>query len=251
MEWAAISRRLYKFAAQLAVAAIAYWYFRQTVLPQWMAAESEGLNTVILLVGGIFSVMYAFVIFVIWGQFTDVENYVMRECNSLSDLLRFSEHLNPDAQHAIRRAVGDYARAVLKTEWHSLSERRRDRYTEKAFSEVINAVLGSNPSTPEEKAAFERITDIAQQAGQHRDERVTKSLTRIPGTLLSLVHTMASVLLLLVFVYPFHHWWAGIACFSLLALVLFLANLVLKDTDNPFEGVCNVSPQPFADLAAK
>jgi len=34
----------------------------------------------------------------------------------------------------------------------------------------------------------------------------------------------------------------------LVAIVLF-SNLVMTHTDNPFDGVFNVSPQPFADLA--
>jgi hypothetical protein len=53
-----------------------------------------------------------------------------------------------------------------------------------------------------------------------------------------------------VFVYPFRHWLAGLACFSLLALVIFLANLVMRDTDNPFNGIWNVSSKPFSDLLA-
>lgn len=172
----------------------------------------------------------------------------MRECNSLSDLLRFSAHLDEDASHSIRRAVADYARTVLKSEWASLAARRRDLRAEKAFSEIVDAVLSTTRNGPEEEAAFQRVIDIVQEAGQHRDERSTKSLTRIPPTLMRLVQTMEVVLLLLIFVYPFHHWLAGLACFVLLALVLFLANLVMEDTDNPFEGVCNVSPQPFSDL---
>ncbi len=248
MNWSAISQRLFKFAALWVAAAVAYYLLRQTVLFTFTAGESEGLNTVILLVGGIFSVTYAFVIYVIWSQFVDVENFVMRECNALSDLQRFSAHVNADAQHAINRSVTDYAQAVLKSEWHSLSDRHRDRRTEQTFSEIIDAVLSTTRSTPAEEAAFQRLTDIAQHAGQHRDERITKSLTRIPPTLTRLVHTMGVALLLLIFVYPFHNWLAGLASFTLLAVVLFLANVVMEDTDNPFEGVCNVSPQPFSDL---
>ena len=75
-----------------------------------------------------------------------------------------------------------------------------------------------------------------------------KSLTRVPPTLVQLVRTMAVALLLLVFSYPFHHWLIGAACFVLFALVLFFANLVMTDTDNPFEGVCNISNEPFTEL---
>jgi len=67
--------------------------------------------------------------------------------------------------------------------------------------------------------------------------------------LIHLVHTMAIALLLLVFFYPFHNWAAGMCCFLILGVILFLANLVMTDMDNPFRGVYNVNPTPFSDLA--
>jgi hypothetical protein len=59
---------------------------------------------------------------------------------------------------------------------------------------------------------------------------------------------MAAALLLLVFFYPFHSWTVGAYCFVALGLILYLSNLVMTDTDNPFDGVFNVSSQPFSDL---
>jgi hypothetical protein len=246
-EVAAIGARLLRLFGLLLVAAAAYWALRQTSLYEFTAHERDGLGTLILLIGNIYAVMFAFVIFVIWGQFTEVENFVMRECNSLNELLRFSEHLNADSDRLVRRAVDDYAHRVAKSEWQALAERRRDRQTEKSFSELITAVVEMSPLAGQE-AAHQRLIEIARRAGEHRDERVTKSLTRVPVTLERLVKTMAAALLALVFVYPFQHWLAGIASFCVLAIVLFLADLVMTDTDNPFHGICNVSPKPFLDL---
>jgi hypothetical protein len=59
---------------------------------------------------------------------------------------------------------------------------------------------------------------------------------------------MAIALVALVFFYPFHRWGTGLCCFGAVAVILFLANLVMTDTDNPFQGVYNVTPKPFADL---
>ena len=63
------------------------------------------------------------------------------------------------------------------------------------------------------------------------------------------MHTLAAALALLMFFYPFHNWVAGMCCFLLVAAILFLANLVMTDTDNPFKGVYNVSPEAFSVLA--
>ena len=246
-ETAAILARLLRFAAALPVAAILYYLLWHTSLHDLAVLERDGFGVLILLVGNIYAVMFAFVIFVIWSQFTEVENFVMRECNSLNELLRFSEHFDADAAHTIRRAVEDYVHHVAKSEWRALAERRRDRDTEKSFRDLIAAVMEMKPLAGQE-AAHQRLIEIARRAGEHRDERITKSLTRVPATLERLVKTMAAALLLLVFIYPFQQGWMGVACFALLALVLFLANLVMTDTDNPFEGICNISAKPFLDL---
>jgi hypothetical protein len=210
--------------------------------------DAEGIGILILLIGSVYAVMFAFVIYVIWGQFTEVETFMMRECKSLKELLRFSDLLNPDSGRTVRRSVEDYVHRVVKSEWTALAERQRDRYSEQAFTELLEAVLQCPHASPQDEAVYQRLIDIVREAGGHRDERLTKSLTQIPATLIQLVHIMETGLLLLVLLYPFHHWTAGMCCFLLVAVILFLANLVMTDTDNPFKGVYNVSPRAFSDL---
>jgi Protein of unknown function (DUF4239) len=195
-------------------------------------------------------VLLAFAIFVIWGQFTDVENCVIRECNSLDDLLRFSAYLEADDSAAIRRAVSGYARRVLKYEWPALGEGRIDKQSDELFVEILSAVVGANPKTEAQKLIHPRLLEMAQRSGSYRDERVAKSLTRMPPTLSGLVRSCAFALLLLVFAYPFQFATAGAACFALVSAVVFVADFVMMDTDNPIQGFFNLSPKPFAVLAS-
>jgi hypothetical protein len=248
MNWNAYSGQMFRLGAGLLATACAYCLWHGSGLHEITAGEAEGLNTLILLIGSIYAVMFAFVIYVIWGQFTDVENFMMRECNSLNELLRFSDFINPEARRGIRRAVAAYVQQVVRSEWPALGERRRDKSAEQAFSELLDAILRIAPGSAEEGVVHQRLIDIGREAGEHRDERLTKSLTKIPATLFHLVHTLATALALLMFFYPFHHWVAGMCCFLLVAVILFLANLVMTDTDNPFKGVYNISPEPFSDL---
>jgi len=101
MNWKAFSSHLFRLGIQLAIAAALYRAWHGSPWHAISAAEAEGLNTLILLIGSIYAVIFAFVIFVIWGQFTDVENFMMRECKSLNELLRFSDFLSPDAGRSV------------------------------------------------------------------------------------------------------------------------------------------------------
>jgi hypothetical protein len=248
MNWIVPPDKISKLAIRLAAACIAYGILRQAGFYNFTAREVEGLNVLILLIGNIYAVLLAFAIFVIWGQFTEVENCVIRECDSLGDLLRFSGYLNADARAAIRRAMANYTHQVLKYEWQALGTGQKDEPAEKYFSHLLNTVVEMVPKSEAEQFIYTRLFDMAQKASECRDERVAKSLTRMPPTLSGLVKAIAGVLLLLFFVYPFHHWLAGVSSLILLTVVLFLANFVMKDTDNPLKGVWNVSPQPFSDL---
>jgi hypothetical protein len=112
----------------------------------------------------------------------------------------------------------------------------------------MNTVIRAVPTNPAEEQMHARLIDIVRRAGEHRDDRIAKSLTQIPPTLVRLVNGMALALLLLVFVYPFHRGLIGFSCFVLLTGVLFGANIVMMDMDNPFKGLHNVSPEAFLNL---
>src|SRR5579864_727055 len=132
-----VSRSFLWLVAALAVSAA----LRYAGFYNFTAREAEGLNVLIQLVGDIYAVLLAFTIFVIWGQFTEVENCVMRECDLLDDLLRFSNYLNTDARAEIRKAMANYIRQVLGYEWPALGDGRTDKQTDELFAHFVDTVV--------------------------------------------------------------------------------------------------------------
>lgn len=248
MEWTLPREKIRQLLLWLAAALALHFGLRWVGFYGYAAADAEGLGILIQLIGGIYAVLLAFTIFVIWGQFTEVDNCVIRECNSLGDMLRFSKFLHDNDAANIRRAVKIYTRHVLDHEWDALGDGHPDKRAEELFVQVIHAVVEIEPRDEAQQSIRVRLLDMAQKTSERRDERVAKSLTRIPPTLAALVNTIAAALVLLVFVFPFRYWITGVVCFILAACVIWLANLVMMDTDNPLKGIWNVSPQPFADL---
>jgi hypothetical protein len=215
------------------------------------ADDAEGIGALLQIVGTLYSVVYAFATYVIWGQFAAVENEILKESGALKDLILFGKALKESTRDPIVRAIRAYARAVTESEWGMLSRGEPTDRTDKLFIAIIAAVTDAKPENDAEQRAQEHLLLIANQASAHRDERLALSRKRIPRTLLLFVMLTALTILFLLLFFPFHNIVLGLVAIALTTMLLFFAHFVLTDLDNPFEGTWNVDSSPFADLAAK
>lgn len=215
------------------------------------AGDSEGLAALLAIIGTLYSVVYAFATYVIWGQFAAVENEILKESGALKDLILFSRALKEATRDPIVRAVRAYARAVTESEWGILSRGESTESTDKLFTAIITAVIETKPEDESERRAHQHLLQIANQASAHRDERLALSAKRIPRTLLLFVTLTAFTILFLLLFFPFHNLVLGIISTAIATMLLFFAHFVLTDLDNPFEGTWNVDSTAFGDLATK
>jgi hypothetical protein len=213
--------------------------------------DAEGLAALLQIIGTLYSVVYAFATYVIWGQFTSVENEIRKESGALKDLLLFSNRLKEAVREPVVRAVKLYAREVVGAEWGALANNAKTEKTDRLFYEVISSVTHIKPEDDTERIVYERLLDIANQASAHRDERLSLSSKRMPQTLFLFVTLTASTILFLLFFYPFRNAALGAVSVAITTMLLFFAHFVLTDLDNPFEGTWNVGSEPFGELIAK
>jgi len=213
--------------------------------------DSEGLAALIQIIGTLYSVLYAFATYVIWGQFTSVENEILKESGALKDLLLFSNPLKEAVREPIVRAVKSYARAVVEGEWRALSSGEKSEKSDRLFYDVIATVTNVKAENDAERSVVERLLDIANQASAHRDERLSLSVKRMPRTLFLFVSLTACTILLLLLFYPFRNAVLGVVSIAITATLLFFAHFVLTDLDNPFEGTWNVRADAFEELIRK
>jgi RsiW-degrading membrane proteinase PrsW (M82 family) len=239
-------------AAKLIAAAVAlYFVLRVLGFHKLFENDAEGIGALLQIVGTLYSVVYAFAIYVIWGQFTAVENQIQKESGALKDLLLFSQRLKENTREPMVRAVKSYARGVAEGEWSALSAGEATDKTDKLFSAVIFTVTEVKPEDDTERMVYQRLLEIANRASAHRDERLALSAKRMPQTLRLFVMLAASMILFLLFFFPFRNVMLGPLAVALTTMLLLLAHFVLTDLDNPFEGTWNVGSEPFAELVTK
>src|SRR5580704_2564056 len=105
----------------IALAAVLYLGLRLAGVHRFFAEDAEGVGALLQIIGTLYSVVYAFAIYVIWGQFAAVESEILKESGALKDLLLFSQRLKETVREPVVRAVKIYARGVAETEWSALS----------------------------------------------------------------------------------------------------------------------------------
>jgi hypothetical protein len=240
--------RCVKVLLALVVLYAVLWFFGFQKL---FVDDTEGIAALLQIIGTLYSVLYAFATYVIWGQFTAVENEILKESGALKDLLLFSNRLKDAVRDPIVRAVKNYARAVVEAEWSALSAGQKGEKNDRLFYEVVTSVTNANPQDDAERIVYERLLEIANQASAHRDERLSLSVKRMPRTLFVFVVLTACTILFLLLFYPFRNLVLGIISVTVTTTLLFFAHFVLTDLDNPFEGTWNVSSEPFNELVTK
>jgi histidine triad (HIT) family protein len=127
---ASVRARLVKL---LIVAAVLYFALHLSGISRFFLDDTEGIGALLAIVGTLYSVLYAFAIYVIWGQFTSVESQIVTEAGLLKDLLLFSNPLKPVTRDSIVRAVKTYGRLVVETEWRALSRGEDTEKTARAL----------------------------------------------------------------------------------------------------------------------
>lgn len=244
-------RMLYRCARMVAGASILYTALYLLGFQKRFLSDAEGIGALLQIIGTLYSVVYAFATYVIWEQFTSVENEILKESGALKDLILFSGRLKASARESIVRAVKVYARAVVETEWRALAGSEEIEKTDRLFRQVVSSVTDVTAENDADSVVYERLLEIANQASAHRDQRLSLSIKRMPGTLLVFVTFTASMILFLLFFYPFRSLPLGLVSVAITTMLLFFAQFVLTDLDNPFEGTWNVSSEPFGDLVTK
>jgi hypothetical protein len=225
---------------------LTYFGFQQLFIE-----DAGGIGALLQVIGTLYSVLYAFATYVIWGQFTAVESEILKESGALKDLIVFSRRLKENVRDPIVRAVKSYARALVDTEWQTLSRKGTTEKTDKLFFEIVSAVTTVKFEDDAERMIYERLLEIVNAASTHRDERLSLSVKRIPHTLLAFVILTAAVILFLLFFYPFRNAVLGFISIAVTTMLLFFAHFVVTDLDNPFEGTWNLDSTPFSELMTK
>jgi hypothetical protein len=221
--------------------------FRAVAPLEDLHAASNELGNYLQTVGGIYAVLLAFVVYVVWGQFNDVRGYLDREATALVDLHRTSSGLPSRSRAAIQGGLREYVDAVMRDEWPAMAcddEATIDRVAER-LEKVWLAIHGCRPMNDCQHTVYGEVLGRFNQLTDLRTSRLSAARARIPLAMTILLYTGAFVMIGSVYLLAFTEVWlhalVTIALAGAIAHILFL----IRDLDDAFDGDWQVAKAPF------
>lgn len=201
-------------------------------------------------IGVVYGVLAAFVVFAVWQQYTTVDTAASNESATLVALYQEAQPLPPSIRDAIQGALRDYTSVVVNREWHDMAHGRTSAPVREKFDRVYAVYGRVDPRTPRERALYSQSLILLDQLAVQRAFRVHASRSTLPGAFwfVLIVGAILTLGFSMLF-YMEHPIVQGIMTGSLAALIAAMLFLVFA-INHPFAGAFKVAPQDFQDALA-
>lgn len=221
--------------------------FRAVMPTDVLSKVSGEMGNYLQTLGGIYAVLLAFVVYVVWGQFNDVRTYIDREASAIVDLHRTASNLPAATRAAIQQGLSAYIDAVLRDEWQAMTcrdEAAIERVGEK-LDDVWLAVHACKPHDDGQHAVYAEVITQFNQLMDLRTVRLSAARARVPRIMNILLYTGGVLVTGSIYLMHIEAFWLHATITAALAGAIGHVLYLIHDLDEAFAGEGVVSKEPF------
>lgn len=230
-----------------AIAVVGLCVFRAAVPLDTLRGSSDAVGNYLQTVGGIYAVLLAFVVYVVWGQFNDARTYVEREATALVDLHRTASGLPAATRKEIQLALRLYVDEVVSREWKAMS--KHDEATLERVGEHLEHVWAAihrcKPVNDCQHSVYSEVLSRFNELSDLRTNRLTSSRARMPLLMKFLLYLGALIVTGSIYLMEVEQFWIQATITAALAGAVAHILFLIQDLDNAFAGHLQVSTAAF------
>jgi hypothetical protein len=246
--WLRTTLRLIPIVGGVSVIAVAgLLVVRQWIPADDLRASSDSVGNYLQTVGGIYAVLLAFVVFVVWGQFNDSRSYVEREATACVDLHRNASGLPSETRLEIQQALQHYVDEVIAKEWVAMAKHDEAtlEHVGAHLEHVWTAIHSCCPVNECQHAVYSEVLSRFNDLSDLRTNRLTSSRARIPLLMRLLLYFGAVIVVGSIYLMAFDKLWIHAVVAAALAGAVAHILFLIQDLDDAFAGQLQVSRAPF------
>jgi hypothetical protein len=221
--------------------------FRAIVPVDELRASTDAVGNYLQTLGGIYAVLLAFVVFVVWGQYNDARGYVDREATAIVDLQRTASGLPEPTRIAIQDQLREYVDAVIAEEWRAMTD-GNELVIERVgarLDAVWVAIHRCRPKDELQQTIYGEVLSRFNDLSDLRTSRLTASRARIPLVMRILLYIGALITIGSMYLLAVDKLWVHALVTAALAGAIAHILFLIRDLDYAFGGHCHVGDAPF------
>lgn len=237
-------------AATAAVSIAGATAIRHAVTLPVLESLNNVAGAVYAVVGGVYAVLLAFVVVVVWERHTTAETRVAQEANALGDLFRNSQAFAPAARDSLVDAIDGYARAVIDDEWAAMDDGRTSPAALRAYAVLWQSYVRFVPRTEREVLWYRTSLDRLNELGDARRLRLLSSRTRVPNVMWSVLLTGGLITIAFSFLFGTKRAWTQSLMVAVVSVTVSLVLLLISVLQHPFSGSARVDSEALQQIRA-
>jgi Protein of unknown function (DUF4239) len=239
-------------ASTVGVAILGLLLVRRLVPLDLLQMHHEVGGYIIGVMGTIYAVILAFVVFVVWNQYQMANAAVVAEANSLGDLSRMTRRLPEPLQTQLRGALVNYLEAVIHSEWPAMGRQSESQEAWSAMQKLWEIYRSADIPRDERTQMF--YSGSLQQLNNLSDGRRTRlfaSHGKVPTLMWVLLWLEGTITLGFTYFFGVRSIRSQCLMTIAFALVVSLNLFLILELDQPFSGLAQISPTPLEQELAR
>lgn len=240
-----VSFKSYGIVLIIVAAGFVASFFRPTV--PYSEIDTQWLTIFIPVVGGIYAIVAAFVMFHVWNEFNALSDKMRKEAVSLRNVYLLSLRTKQKGFiKKLRDGIIDYTKSVIETYWKDMAKMEEN---ENKFVHLFRTIDELKVKNAKDAVLLDNIDEELRTASENRSDIISLAYSTTPNVLWALMVYLSVMLVFCFMILTFHSQLLATLVITMMAAAVALITLVIYDMDYPFEaGFWMITPQPYFDL---
>ncbi|MFN2607665.1 MAG: DUF4239 domain-containing protein [Acidimicrobiales bacterium] len=211
------------------------------------SVSDDVAGIIVSILAGVYGIVLAFVVVVLWEDLQSAQQVVSTEANSLAQLVEDSHAFPAPTEAGIRDGVNQYVHAVANDEWGRMQDGEESTKVAAAIEQLYGVMRGFQPSAGTQESFYQQASSNLDQVAASRRERLRLSRRGLPGIIQLFSFGGALVVIFFTYFFAIESEGAHVLLCAGVALVLGFTLLVCLLLMDPFSGSISVKRTIFQE----
>ena len=218
---------------------------RSNVTVSTLESHNDVAGFVYAVVGVIYAVLMAFIVFAVYGQYQAAEGRVEKEAASMGNLYRVSSNLREPTRSQVMVLLKEYARTMIEKEFPEMDKGKFREEPKIQHDKLWNFFYKYTPEGETDRIWFEQALSTFIVFADARRERMASARQSLPSFMWLVLYAGGFITIVYSYFFGTRNVWAQALIVIFLAGSVTLVLLLISALEYPFAGIIRVSPEPF------